>query len=304
MKHTREDIILSYLIGTLSDEEARAFEKELEVDKEINHLYEEYRELYTVTGELTYETSEVENSWNAFQHKITQPQKAYSLRWLKVAASVLLLAALTVGMWFFGSTDISLTSGKVVTQEILTDGSTIILNSNSHIFSEKFNRNHRELSLEGEAKFKVTKGENNFVVHTCNGDIEVYGTEFNVFTDSKSNFTLIELYEGSIGFSFKDEVKILKPGQRLILSDDVIAISSFKAPVVWLDMISCQDAPLSYVLGQIKLSYNVQFNISSRLLKERYTLNLPKDDLAACLSILNQVSGKNFALIGNTIVVK
>ncbi|MDA0777815.1 MAG: FecR domain-containing protein [Bacteroidetes bacterium] len=304
MNNTREDIILNYLIGVLSKDEARAFENELEVDKEMNRLYEEYRELYTLTGQVTYEISEVDNSWNAFQNKITQPQKAFRISWIKVAASILLLAVLTFGMWFFGSTDISLTSGKVVTQEVLTDGSTIILNSNSHIFSEKFNKNHRELSLDGEAKFKVTKGENNFVVHTCNGDIEVYGTEFNVFTDSKSNFTLIELYEGSIGFSFKDEVKILKPGQRLILSDDVLAISLFKAPVVWLDMISCQDAPLSYVLGQIKLSYNVQFNISSRLLKERYTLNLPKDDLAACLSILNQVSGKNFALIGNTIVVK
>lgn len=304
MNNTREDIILNYLIGALSKDEARAFENELEVDKEMNSLYEEYREIYTFTGQVTYETSEVDAAWTAFQTKIAQPPKSYSLNWFKVAASILLLAALTLGMWFFGSTDISLTSGKVVTQEILTDGSTIILNSNSHIFAEKFNKNHRELSLEGEAMFKVTKGKNNFIVHTANGDIEVYGTEFNVFTDSKLNFTLIELYEGSIGFSFNEEVKILKPGQRLVLSGDSLSISSFKTPVGWLDMISCQDAPLSYVMGQLKLSYDVQFKVSPRLLKERYTLNLPKNDLSACLAILNQVSGKNFTLIENTIVVK
>ena len=50
MNNTREDIILNYLIGNMSDEKARAFEKELEVDKEMNHIYEEYRELDTLTG--------------------------------------------------------------------------------------------------------------------------------------------------------------------------------------------------------------------------------------------------------------
>lgn len=304
MNNNREDIILSYILGTMPDMEARAFEKELEADKDLLTLYEEYIELWTLTNQLSYETSSVDEAWSSFQNEIPLPKKVLSFNILKIAASVLLLAALTFGMWFFGSTDISLTTGKTAKQETLTDGSIILLNSNSHIFSDNFDGKHRELILQGEAKFKVTKGKNKFLVHTCNGDLTVYGTEFNVFTDKKMNMTLIELYEGSVGFTTNNSEILLKPGERLIVSKGQVSVTTFQKPVSWTDVISCQDAPLSYVLGQLQLAYNIQFDVKPKLLKERYTLNLPKDDLTACLTILNQVSGKNFALIENTIVVK
>ena len=50
--------------------------------------------------------------------------------------------------------------------------------------------------------------------------------------------------------------------------------------------------------------YNVKYKATNRLLKEHYTVSLPKDNLSECIRILNDVSGKSFALIDGTIVLQ
>ena len=92
MNNTREDIILNYLIGVLSKDEARAFENELEVDKEMNRLYEEYRELYTLTGQVTYEISEVDPNTMRERlgiktklHNLKRHLELAGLRWLQAS---------------------------------------------------------------------------------------------------------------------------------------------------------------------------------------------------------------------------
>ncbi|MBR1463232.1 MAG: FecR domain-containing protein [Prevotella sp.] len=66
----------------------------------------------------------------------------------------------------------------------LDDGTLVHLNYNTRlIYPEKFGRGDRNVILDGEAYFMVAKDKSRpFIVHTPNGDVKVYGTEFNVNT--------------------------------------------------------------------------------------------------------------------------
>ena len=71
----------------------------------------------------------------------------------------------------------------------LPDGSLVHLNYNTRvIYPEQFEGPTRDVILEGEAYFMVAKDKRHpFIVHTRQGAIKVYGTEFNVASYSLSH---------------------------------------------------------------------------------------------------------------------
>src|SRR5699024_6685187 len=66
--------------------------------------------------------------------------------------------------------------------KVLPDGSKVILNSNSSIsYTDGFAKDKRELTLQGEGFFQVTKDPARpFTVHTGNIATTALGTSFNV----------------------------------------------------------------------------------------------------------------------------
>ncbi|MDA8886391.1 FecR family protein [Bacteroidia bacterium] len=303
MNKSQEDILVKYISGNLSEKEKKLFEKELSLSDELTAEYNSFKQVWQLTNQLKYANDASNASWHFFQQEVKAPFKILGFDWLKVAASITILAAFSVGMWFFGSTDINLTTQNEKQILELVDNSGVTLNKHSTLtYDKSFGKKDRIVTLEGQAFFDVTKSEKQFVVQTQNGNIRVHGTEFNLYTDNK--FLLVELLEGSISYQCKEEQTKLVPGERLVYQDGVISISTFKKESTWGELISCNDAPLAYVLGQLKLAYGINFTVSSRLLREHYTVTLPTKNITECISILNKVSGKSFALIDNTIVLK
>ncbi len=97
----------------------------------------------------------------------------------------------------------------------LSDGTEVILNSGSKLkYPVVFNHNNREVELEGEAFFRVTKSKKSpFIVKTNDVNVTVYGTVFNVSAYNNENLIQTTLIEGSVGVSLNDsqsesEVKI------------------------------------------------------------------------------------------------
>lgn len=104
----------------------------------------------------------------------------------------------------------------------LDDGTMVHLGNNSRIiYPERFPKaslfgasSPREVIVEGEAYFMVAHdASRQFIVHTRQGDIIDYGTEFYVST--KSNSTRVALVSGKIGVkSATTQERILQPGQE------------------------------------------------------------------------------------------
>lgn len=104
----------------------------------------------------------------------------------------------------------------------LDDGTLVHLNSGSRlVYPEKFGRGDRDVILDGEAYFMVAKDRSRtFVVHTKNGDIREYGTEFNVNARSDRPNTEVVLVSGSIGVTPVDgSEKMMTPGTMALMEN-------------------------------------------------------------------------------------
>ena len=299
-----ENKIIKLITQMMNPREEESFLKEIEQSKELTELYQTYVKTWDLTNQLNHSHDDSDTSWEQFNSRIKAPIKLLGLDWRKLAASITLLAAFSFGMWFFGSTNVNLATRDNVETYDLADNTSIKLNRNSSITYEKGDLKgvERTVCLTGEAYFDVAKSDKNFRVKTALGDIVVHGTQFSVM--SSENLCYVELYEGSISYENEGNSIDLVPNERLILSHDRFIKEEFSKPVSWTEGISCNNVPLSYVLGQLQLTYGVSCDVAKKVQNEKYTINLPLDDIEMCIKILRNVSGQNFALIDNTIIVK
>ncbi len=97
------------------------------------------------------------------------------------------------------------------------DGSSMILNQNSEV-EFVMDGETRKVQLEGEAFFKVKKGDVPFEVHTPNGVITVLGTAFNVRSSEKE--LDVEVEAGIVEVETANCREKLRRGER-VLYDDV-----------------------------------------------------------------------------------
>jgi len=108
---------------------------------------------------------------------------------------------------------------------VLPDGTKVWLNSDTKIrYPGNFSKNQRDVYLDGEAFFEVSKNEHQpFVVHTSGVIVKVLGTKFNVKAYSDENQVEASLFEGKINLLLRNSSnqtveKEVKPGQSFVYS--------------------------------------------------------------------------------------
>lgn len=158
--------------------------------------------------------------------------KPHKYKWLYAAASVIFI--LGFGFLLQRNSDFKSPAPKEIQQVfvkpgskskiILPDETVVILNSSSRLtYNKDFNEKVREVSLEGEAYFDVTKDANHpFIVHASNIDIKVLGTLFDVKSYYEDQTIETTLLRGSIEVYNKDDPSapkvILKPNEKLVFN--------------------------------------------------------------------------------------
>ncbi len=106
---------------------------------------------------------------------------------------------------------------------VLADGTKVWLNSESKLtYPTQFANNIREVELEGEGYFEVTKNPNApFIVKTKQMNVEVLGTSFNVSAYQDEERTKATLVEGSVKIAVNfgtDKPRIIKPDEQAIFN--------------------------------------------------------------------------------------
>jgi transmembrane sensor len=155
------------------------------------------------------------------------------LRFYQKVAAFLLIPIIGVGILYWVSqydqsnnpyTETFAPRGQK-SQIVLTDGTKVWLNSETKIkYPDNFNKSNRDVYLEGEAFFEVTKNEHQpFVVHTSGIDVKVLGTKFNVKAYPDENEIETSLFEGKINLIQKiSDMKYLEkevsPGHSLVFN--------------------------------------------------------------------------------------
>lgn len=123
-------------------------------------------------------------------------------------------------------------------QLILSDGTKVWLNSDTKIkYPGNFSNKQRDIYLDGEAFFEVSKNEHQpFVVHTSAVNVKVLGTKFNVRAYRDEDQIETSLFEGSINLSMDNsnivgsKVKEVSPGQSFAYSKTCHELVANKFP--------------------------------------------------------------------------
>lgn len=154
------------------------------------------------------------------------------------------------------SYETSIAQTKSVT---LPDHSQAILNAGSKLsFNEKKWAVKRDLTLEGEAYFRVKKGQT-FSVNTAAGTVKVLGTQFNV--KQRKNYFEVTCYHGLVSVAYKQTAVKLPPGKTFrVINGTIEAVEDFNAKKPsWLEQESgFNKIPLDQVIAELERQYDIK----------------------------------------------
>lgn len=165
------------------------------------------------------------------------------------------------------------------TQLVLPDSTKVWVNSCSSVtYNSDFDNKSRDIYLEGEAFFKVTKNKKlPFIVHTSGFKVKALGTSFNVSAYEDDNELFAVLLEGSISFenSKLKEPAIIKPGEKISYSksNNQIQINEVN-PELYAAWSSgetrFEHLKLAEITKRLQRAYNVKIILNNEKIKNMY----------------------------------
>ena len=193
---------------------------------------------------------------------------------------------------------------------VLADGTIVWLNSDSHIrYPVTFSGDTRQVELEGEAYFEVTKDmEKPFIVRMNAYNVRVIGTQFNVRNYSNENLATT-LIEGGVQIERKGMVDRLQPGQQAILENNEIRIRTVNVDeqVAWrhgaFGFTQCR---LENIMEELARWYDVDIIIETPELKEKvfYGVIRKYENISTILDMLKKTQNIDYLIEGKKIVIK
>jgi len=161
----------------------------------------------------------------------------------------------------------------------LPDNSKVKLNAASSLKFEKRNwKKKREVSLVGEAYFKVEKGSQ-FDVVTWLGKVSVLGTQFNV--KQRVNYFEVICYEGLVSVSYKGEEIKLPAGNTFKLIDGAIVVGETNDSLPsWAakNISSFKSVPYSEVIKEFERQYNIKVETNNIDAEQLFTGSFTNND--------------------------
>lgn len=280
-----DELIARYLSGEASPEEAMAlhswlgqrghrahFEK-LETTWHLAYPQKTPRPVDRAAGWQTLQTNISGRRSMAFPEKHQEPTEYRFRMVLQIAASFLILLGAGLAAYVLLSDkavpQVTHVTHQLPEEAILPDASRAVLNRNSKLhYAQDFRGRLREVTLSGEAFFKVTKDKNKpFVVHTPIADIKVVGTAFNV---SEGHGELeVSVSEGKVLVITDHDSSYLEPGHTGIIRPGINPISVTPAADAntWgyaTHSFTFKNTPLKDVFRYLEKSYPCSIELRNR----------------------------------------
>ncbi|MRX63205.1 FecR family protein [Maribacter luteus] len=295
----QENYLAKWLNNELTEEELAAFKKSDE--------YASYEQIVGASNSLKAPEFDIDNALEAVKNRRTLNEpKVIGLkpfrRFLKVAAAV---AVIMIGSYFYLNTlDENFTTQYAQSKEVLLpDSSKIIMNADSELsFSSRKWDKKRNVSLNGEAFFKVAKGKR-FTVSTEQGTVAVLGTQFNV--ENRDGFFEVTCFEGLVSVTYKGKETKLPAGTSFMVIDgNIVNAEKPNSPMPsWVNKESSfKSIPLKYVLDEFQRQHNVMVETQNIDLDKVFTGTFSNTDTDLALQSISVPSHLKFKLEGNKVL--
>ena len=324
-----DELLPGYLSGELPDKD-RAMIDEWRMESQVNEsLFQECLKAWEAIP-LLHEMEQF-NSFEALKKINTRISKQETTKWWIVIQRIaaILLLPLLVYSGYISERNASLKKQQkehvvmqtissrqgMVTQFDLADGTKVWLNSGSVLqFPTSFTGALREVKLQGEAFFEVTKNENQpFRVHAKDLNVEVLGTAFNVVSYDDEQQAEVVLVEGKVKLSAeknqkKKEFGIMHPGQKAVYSEDTRKVEAQEVDVekyiAWRDgNLLFHDDPMEDVARRLSRWFNVEIVINDPEIKSYdYKATFRNETLTQVLDLLKISAPIDYKFIGNKLL--
>ncbi|AUC83369.1 FecR family protein [Lacinutrix sp. Bg11-31] len=248
-----EENILKWLDNELSSDEIKDLKQS---------------EGFTVIDKIAHYSSQMEapkvnaeEALAAFRSKNSSKTKVIPINFKRLYKYAALLAIMLCVTYFsFFNNETSFNTNIAQTETIiLPDNSKVILNAVSTLsYNKKEWKTNRNLDLDGEAYFKVNKGET-FTVNTDAGKIQVLGTQFNV--KERNNYFEVQCYEGLVAVTYNNKTIKLSKGKafRVINGKEQLVEDINSLNPSWLQQESSfVKVPLKHVIEELENHYDIK----------------------------------------------
>jgi ferric-dicitrate binding protein FerR (iron transport regulator) len=294
----REELIQKWLDHSLTSEELEAFKK---LDD-----YEELTKMQTALQYFKAPEVDVDAAYTAVT--TTQKDTSKPTTWLKPLLKIAAILIIGFGSYFYITSPTLTTHDTIAANKTLIelpDTSEVMLNAVTSLsYDEDAWDEKREINLNGEAYFKVTKG-NTFRVITDTGIVTVLGTEFNV--KQRNNLFEVFCYEGSVKVSYTNTSVVLQPGQRyLILGGKEFRNEeeNLKEPAWIRNESSFKSLPLQEVIQEFERQYNVTVKVENMDTSMLVTGSFTHTDIDAALQAITLPLHLKYQKKQNSIILK
>ncbi len=221
----------------------------------------------------------------------------------KYAAAIVVLLTTSYYL-FFNNTSSFKTEFAQTKNFYLPDNSEVVLNANSIISYAKKDWNvNRNLTLKGEAYFKVEKGKK-FTVNTEIGEVTVLGTQFNV--KERANYFEVKTYEGLVSVAYKDTLVKLSKGTVFKVINGVIDTkNTFDVnEKSWLQKESnFKSIPLRFVLEEIENQFDYKIETKNIDLNKLYSGGFSHTDINMALQSVTIPQQLSYKIDGKKITI-
>jgi len=203
-------------------------------------------------------------------------------------------------------------------QVLLPDQTHVYLNAGSSLkYPTKFQKgNIREVFLEGEGYFKVSKNKNSpFVVRANGMTTKVYGTEFNISSYTDDSYTAVVLIEGSVGVTDNSEKQsdfkpnlMLKPNEMASKTNgDEISIEQVDIAehVSWINgTLFFKNESFGSIVKKLQRHYNVVVTNNNKALEEKkFTGRFDIESVEQILRTFQKTNNFSYTITKNNIVI-
>lgn len=323
-----------YLSENISDSEKENFEKLLMKSEELRKRFYESKLVWeSLNKQNPKQDLNLDFEWQRFtaNYELHAPVKNYN-RFIdrvtyyyshkgRLIKPALILATLII--LFFATPNIlndnsnednAVSSIHVINTQTknvtLPDGSEVILNSGTTLeFPKLFNSKIREISLDGEAFFKVKKDTRPFIISTSNSKTTVLGTTFNVW--ARKNKTRVTVIEGkvNVGQTLSNESVILVQNQQTVIEKyspptmpqnvDALNLSS------WVHgKLVFSSTPLHEVVDELYRHYGVKIRLEQEPLNSLIlTGSFNQNKVSDVVEMICLTFNLNFKLNGDEFII-
>ncbi|GAB2649753.1 hypothetical protein GCM10027035_49650 [Emticicia sediminis] len=324
-KQSFDSLLDKYLAGKCTAKEKLMVEQWYELVGNDSQLPKNENEWYSLRGKM----------WQAIQKK-NQTDTIVIPFWktqiFKIGLAACLL--LGIGMYYYfppksNNQLVTTIKNSSVTQENLSsksvqisleDGSLVDLSPKGKLsYPQHFSGDKREVTLEGDAFFDVSKNpERPFLISTGNTITKVLGTSFFIRSSKKSKIE-VEVKTGRVAVyeknakNKKDNGVLLTPNLKVTFFEDnklfvtgLVEKPSMQEQIIETKKIGFKfdETPLSEVLAQLEIAYGIKITTDNEKLNHSLlTADISDQDLYTKLDIICTAINAHYEVKGTSILI-